>query len=105
MIEWLQAMNLKEVAKKVEDIVEQTLIYCDSPYGDWTRIRRTNNVIARLNREIRLRTRGVGCFPDGNFALPVCARLRHVTGSQLSNKKYRSMQHLKAAFGDASVAD
>ncbi len=52
--------------------------YCDFPYEHWTRIR-TNNVIERLNREIRRRTRVVGTFPDGNSALMlVCARLRHV---------------------------
>lgn len=34
----------------------------------WTKIR-TNNVIVRINREIRRRTRVVGTFPDGNSAL------------------------------------
>ena len=62
-----------------------------------------NNVIERLNREIRRRTRVVGCFPDGNSALMlVCARLRHVAGSQWGNKKYMSMKHLEAM--DASLA-
>ena len=42
--------------------------YCDFPSEHWTRIR-TNNVIERLNREIRRRTRVVGTFPDGNSAL------------------------------------
>jgi transposase-like protein len=61
-----------------------------------TRIR-TNNVIERLNREIRRRTRVVGCFPDGNSALMlVCARLRHVAGTQWGNKKYMNMRHLEA---------
>ena len=37
----------------------------------------------RLNREIRRRTRVVGTFPEGNSALMlVCARLRHVAGTQ-----------------------
>ena len=36
-----------------------------------------------LNREIRRRTRVVGTFPDGNSTLMlVCARLRHVAGTQ-----------------------
>ena len=64
------------------------MTYCDFPYEHWTRIR-TNNVIERLNREIRRRTRVVGTFPDGNSVLMlVCARLSHVGGTQWGNKKY-----------------
>ena len=78
--------------------------YCDFPYEHWTRIR-TNNVIERLNREIRRRTRVVGTFPDGNSALMlVCARLRHVAGTQWGNKKYMNMKHLEAALEDVSIA-
>jgi len=84
----------------VEDGVEETLTYCEFPFEHWTRIR-TNNIIERLNREIRRRTRVVGTFPDGNSALMlVCARLRHVAGAQ----KYMNMKHLEAALEDASIA-
>ena len=72
MVEELRSMKLKEIAKKVEDGVKETLIYCHF----WVRIR-TNNVIERLKREIRRRTRVVGNIPDGNSVLMlVCARLR-----------------------------
>ena len=88
-------VKLKEAAKKVCDSVEETLSYMDFPSEQWLKIR-TNNVIERLNREIRRRTRVVGTFPDGNSALMlVCARLRHVTGTQWGGKKYMSMQHLE----------
>ena len=100
----LRAMKLKEAAKKVEDDIEETLTYCDFPGEHWTRIR-TNNVIERLNREIRRRTRVVGTFPDGNSALMlVCARLRHVAGTQWGSKKYMNMKHLEAALDGASIA-
>ena len=102
--EELRAMKLKEAAKKVEDGIEETLTYCDFPSEHWTRIR-TNNCLERLNREIRRRTRVVGCFPDGNSALMlVCARLRHVAGTKWGNKKYMNMKHLEAVLGDASFA-
>mgnify|MGYP001118124609 CR=1 FL=1 len=52
-------INLEEAASKVEDSAEETLTYCDFPCEHWARIR-TNNVIERLNREIRHRTRVVG---------------------------------------------
>ena len=75
-----------------------------SPPEHWTRIR-TNNVIERLNREIRRRTRVMGTFPDGNSALMlICARLRHVAGTQWGNKKYLNMNHLEATFSDSSFA-
>ena len=78
--------------------------YCDFPSEHWTRIR-TNNVIERLNREIRRQTRVVGTFPDGNSALMlVCARLRHVAGTQLGCKKYMNMKHLEAVMDDAAIA-
>ena len=100
----LRAMKLKEAAKKVEDGIEETLTYCDFPSEHWTRIR-TNNVIERLNREICRRTRVVGTFPDGNSALMlVCARLRHVAGTQWGCKKYMNMKHLEAALDDAFIA-
>ena len=100
----LRTVKLKEAAKKVEDGIEETLTYCDFPSEHWTRIR-TNNVIERLNREIRRRTRVVGTFPDGNSALMlVCARLRHVAGTQWGSKKYMNMKHLEAALDDASIA-
>ena len=104
VVEELRAMKLKEAAKKVEDSIEETLTYCEFPTEHWTRIR-TNNAIERLNREIRRRTRVVGCFPDGNSALMlVCARLRHVAGTQWGNKKYMSMKHLDAMQKDPALA-
>ena len=92
----LKAMKLPEAAKKVADSIEETLTYCDFPSEHWVKIR-TNNVIERMNREIRRRTRVVGAFPDGNSALMlVCARLRHVAGTQWGSKKYMNMKHLDA---------
>ena len=96
-------MKLKQAAQKVEDGIEETLTYYAFPSEHWTRIR-TNNIIERLNREIRRRTRVVGTFPDGNSALMlVCARLRHVAGTQWGNKKYMNMKHLEALCQDASL--
>ena len=100
----LKAIKLKEAAKKVEDSIEETLTYYEFPSEHWTKIR-TNNVIERLNREIRRRTKVVGCFPDGNSALMlVCARLRHVAGTQWGNKKYMNMKHLEALLDNVSIA-
>ena len=92
-----------QIKELVRGSVEETLTYCSFPSDHWTRIR-TNNVIERLKREIRRRTRVVGCFPDGNSALMlICARLRHVAGTQWGNKKYMNMKHLEA-LGNASRA-
>ena len=88
----LRFLKLKEATKKIEDGVEETLTYADFPFEHWMRIC-TNNVIERLNREIRRRTRVVGCFPYGNSVLMlVCARLRHVAGTQWGYKKCMTMR-------------
>ena len=86
--------QMKAAAKKVEDSIEETLTFMDFPSQHWTRIR-TNNTLERLNREIKRRTRAIGAFPDGNSALMlVCARLRHVAGSEWGIKRYMNMEHL-----------
>jgi Transposase and inactivated derivatives len=104
VVEELRAMKLKEAARKVEDGIEETLTYCDFPSEHWTRIR-TNNVIERLNREIRRRTRVVGTFPDGNSALMlVCARLRHVAGYPVGLQEVHEHEALGGGLDDASVA-
>ena len=91
----LREMKLASAAKKVEDGIGETLTYMDFPSQHWTRIR-TNNTIERLNREIKRRTRAIGAFPDGQSALMlVCARLRHVAGTQWGTKRYMNMEHLK----------
>ena len=65
----------------METGIEETLVYMDFPYAHWQKIR-TNNVIERLNREIRRRTRVVGAFPDGNSAL-----MRSAPGSATSQAR------------------
>ena len=103
VVEKLRSMRLNEAAKKVEDGIEETLTYMDFPSQHWLKIR-TNNVIERMNREIRRRTRVVGAFPDGNSALMlVCARLRHVAGTQWGCKKYMNMTHLETMEQEPQV--
>ena len=74
--------------------VRETLTYLGFPHEHWRNIR-TNNILERLNREIKRRTRAIGAFPDGNSALMlVCARLRHVAGTDWGTKRYMNMDHL-----------
>ena len=63
-------------------------------------------MLEQLNREIRRRTRVVGTFPDGESALMlVCARLRHVTGTQWGVKRYMSMKSLEQMDQEKHGAD
>lgn len=67
----------------------------DFPSQYWQKIR-TNNVIERMNREIRRRIRVVGTFQDGKSALMlVCARLRYISGKGWGCKHYLSMKYLE----------
>jgi transposase-like protein len=76
----LELMKLGKAAELVRTGAAETLSYYAFPNEHWRRIR-TNNPMERIMREIRRRTRVVGCFPDGQSALMlVGARLRHVAG-------------------------
>lgn len=87
-------MGLKSAADLYRKGVMETLTYLDFPHEHWRSIR-TNNILERLNREIRRRTRVVGCFPDGESALMlVCARLRHIATKEWGTKRYLNMKHL-----------
>ncbi len=89
--EKLIAMKLRDAAAHVRANVGETLAYMAFPREHWTRLR-TNNMLERLMREIRRRTRVVGNFPDGRSALMlVAARLRHVAGTQWSSRRYLDM--------------
>jgi transposase-like protein len=93
--EKLEGMKLSKAAQLVREGAEETLAYYAFPSEHWRRIR-TNNPMERLMREIRRRTRVVGCFPDGNSALMlVAARLRHVAGTRWGARRYLDMDHLR----------
>ena len=64
---------------------------------------RTNDMIGRLNREIRRRTRVVGGFPDSDSALMlVCAGIRYVTSRSWSDRRYMDMSRLDDDPGAAA---
>ena len=90
----LKEMKLSKASQKVTESIDETLTYMDFPMEHWPRIR-SNNVLERLNREIKRRTKVVGTFPDGESALMlVCARLRHVASHDWGAKRYLNMDHL-----------
>ena len=90
----LREMKLTAVAKKIETGIDETLTYMDYPAQHWNKIR-TTNLIERVNREIKRRTRVIGAFPDGQSALMlVCTRLRYIAGTDWGAKRYLNMQHL-----------
>ena len=86
----------------VDNLVLATLAYMEFPTQHWLKIR-SNNVIERMNREIRRRTRVVGAFPDMNSALMlVCARLKYVSGKDWGTKRYLCMRHLDETGEDVA---
>jgi putative transposase len=105
--EKLDRMRLSQAATIVRDGVDETLSYMAFPREHWTRIR-TNNVLERIMREIRRRTRVVGNFPDGKSALMlVAARLRHIAGTRWGKRIYLDMERLrevKQAADEVTIA-
>ena len=95
VVKKLEDMKLGKAAGIVREGIEETLRYYEFPSEHWLRIR-TNNPLERIMREIRRRTRVVGCFPDGNSALMlVAARLRHIAGTKWGTRQYLKMDRLE----------
>ena len=92
----MESRRLKAAANCLREGIGETTTYLLPEFPDGHRRRiRTNNMIERLNREIRRRTRVVGSFPDGNSALMlVCARIRYVTANEWSTRRYLDMSRL-----------
>ncbi|MCR4411841.1 MAG: transposase [Thermoguttaceae bacterium] len=79
----------------MRESVEETLADVAFPREHWTRIR-TNNMLERIMREIRRRTRVVGNFPDGQSAVMlVAARLRYVATTRWRARRYLDMERLR----------
>ena len=92
----MESRKLRGAANCLREGIGETATYLLPEFPDGHRRRiRTNNMIERLNREIRRRTRVVGSFPDGNSALMlVCARIRYVTANEWSTRRYLDMSRL-----------
>ena len=90
----LREMKLTAAAKKIETGIDETLTYMDYPAQHWNKIR-TTNLIERVNREIKRRTRVIGAFPDGQSALMlVCTRLCYIAGTDWGAKRHLNMRYL-----------
>jgi len=99
----LEDMKLKKAAQTVRDGAEETFSYYQFPPEHWRQLR-TNNMLERVMKEIRRRTRVVGCFPDGNSALMLAAaRLRHISGTRWGTKQYMSMKRLEEMMKERQV--
>ena len=100
VVEKLTTMRLGQAAEIVRSGCDETLSYMAFPREHWTRLR-TNNVLERIMREIRRRTRVVGAFPDGQSALMlVAARLRHIAGTKWGTRRYLDMERLREPVED-----
>lgn len=100
----MEERKLKSAANCLREGVGETTTYLLPEFPANHRIKlRTNNMIERLNKEIRRRTRVVGSFPDSNSALMlVCARIRYVTSRSWSDRRYMDMSRLDDNLGAAA---
>jgi len=91
----LKALKLPAAAELVREGIGETLTYYAFPDKHHRQIR-TNNPLERIMREIRRRSRVVGCFPDGRSALMLAAaRLRYIAGTKWGTRRYLNMERLK----------
>ena len=100
----LEEQRLSKAAQIVREGVEETLAYMSFPREHWRSLR-TNNMLERIMREIRRRTRVVGAFPDGKSALMlVTARLRHIAGTRWGTRRYMDMGRLREPASDMALS-
>lgn len=100
----MEERKLKSAANCLREGVGETTTYLlpEFPANHGIKLR-TNNMIERLNKEIRRRTRVVGGFPDSNSALMlVCARIRYVTSRSWSDRRYMDMSRFDDNLGAAA---
>lgn len=91
----LEGMRLGVAAKVVREGCLETLTYAGFPMRRWTRIR-TNDIVERLDREVRRGTRAVGTFPDGRSALMlVTARPGHIAECEWGRRRYPDVSLLE----------
>ena len=103
VVEKLKQMKLPAAAEKIREGICETLTYYHFP-SEHRRHIWTNNPLERLMREIRRRSRVVGCFPDGNSALMLAAaRLRHIAGTRWGTRRYMDMRHLNEMKKEQAV--
>lgn len=101
----LDEMRLKKAAQTVRNGAHETFSYYQFPSEHWRQLR-TNNMLERIMREIRRRTRVVGCFPDGNSALMLAAaRLRHISGTKWGSRQYMNMKRLEEMTKEEALSD
>ena len=100
----MEERKLKSAANRLREGVGGTATYLLPGFPANHRIKlRTDNMIERLNKEIRRRTRVVGGFPDSNSALMlVCARIRYVTSRSWSDRRYMDTSRLDDDPGAAA---
>jgi transposase-like protein len=96
IVEKLREMKLRKAARVLEEGIDETLSYHEYP-REHHRSLRTNNMLERIIKELRRRTRVVGAFPDGQSALMLCcARLRYIESkSWPEDRKYLDMDKLR----------
>lgn len=98
VVQKLRALRLGSAAKILEDGILESVTYHKFPREHHRSIR-TNNLLERIMKEIRRRTRVVGSFPDGKSALMLaCARLRYIASKSWSDeRRYMDMSKLEEA--------
>ena len=90
----LKALKLPAAAELVREGIGETLTYYAFPDRHHRQIR-TNNPLERIMREIRRRSRVVGCFPDGRSALMLAAaRLRYIAGTKWGTGSVKDVSHI-----------
>jgi len=85
-------MGYRKPANTIERFLPDLISYTTFPRKHWKRIR-TTNMLERVNRELKRRTRVVGVFPyDESFLRLVGSILMDINEEWISGRRYLSTE-------------
>ncbi len=88
----LNTMGYRKPANTIERFLPGLISYTAFPKEHWKRIR-TTNMLERVNRELKRRTRVVGVFPNDESLLRLVGSiLMDINEEWISGRRYLSME-------------
>ena len=87
----LYIRGFSRASETIERFLPGLLNYTSAPFEHWTRIR-TTNLLERVNKELKRRSRVIGAFPNDNALVRLAGSLlMDINEEWITNRRYLSV--------------